>query len=290
MKVIHYDAFADVPNLGNPAGIVLDADELGHEEMQAIARRVGFNETVFVRRSGVAEAKLTYYTPGHEINLCGHATIASLSCLRDRGMIDTSRSLTIETNVGILPISFEGERGEFVRMKQDVPRFVPFSGDADRLMRAMGLRPEERDDRYPIVYGSTGTWTLLVPVRSLEAFARMKPANRDFPDILVENPKASVHPFGMETLNAEALMHARHFSSPYSGTVEDPVTGTASGVMGAYYLTYMQPDLASAAFVVEQGQEIGRDGRVRVEAYKREGQGMDVYVAGTAVFVKEMEV
>lgn len=290
MKVIHYDAFAATPDQGNPAGIVLEADGLGHDEMQDIARRVGFNETVFVLRSDVADLKLKYYTPGHEINLCGHATIASLSCLRDRGLIDKAKSPTIETNVGMLPIAFEGERGELVRMKQDEPRFAPFHGDAERLMQAMGLRAEDLDDRYPIVYGSTGTWTLLVPVRSLEAFSRMAPRNRDFPAILTENPRASVHPFGMETRNAEALMHARHFSSPFSGTVEDPVTGTASGVMGAYYLTYMEPELASAAFVVEQGHEIGRDGRVRVEARRLEGRTMDVFVSGAAVFVKEMEV
>lgn len=47
-------------------------------------------------------------------------------------------------------------------------------------------------------------------------------------------PKASVHPFCMKTYDRDADMHARHFSSPYSGTIEDAVTGTASGVMGAF--------------------------------------------------------
>ena len=57
-----------------------------------------------------------------------------------------------------------------------------------------------------------------------------------------------------------------YFSSPYSGTVEDPVTGTASGVMGAYYAEFVDHEPQDTyRFVVEQGQEIERDGRVIVD-------------------------
>lgn len=85
------------------------------------------------------------------------------------------------------------------------------------------------------------------------------------------------------------MMHARHFSSPYSGTTEDPVTGTASGVMGAYYLTYVKPEIDEVQFVVEQGHEIGRDGKVQVSVI-RDGEDMDVRMKGTAVFVRELNV
>ncbi|MNR56423.1 hypothetical protein D3C85_1769990 [compost metagenome] len=59
--------------------------------------------------------------------------------------------------------------------------------------------------------------------------------------------------------------------------------------MGAYYLTYMKPDLSSVEFSVEQGQEIGRDGTVYVNAIRNE-EHMDIYISGTAVFVQEFEV
>lgn len=48
INVFHYDAFTNKPNMGNPAGIVLDADGLTEEEMQRIAEKIGFNETTFV--------------------------------------------------------------------------------------------------------------------------------------------------------------------------------------------------------------------------------------------------
>lgn len=290
ITVRHYDAFSSVPGMGNPAGVVFDADHLNENEMQAIARRVGFNETVFVLRSEQADVRLRYFTPGHEINLCGHATVGAMYAMKTGGLLRDRSDVRIETKAGILPVGFEQKDGRLlVRMKQDQPRFAAFAGDRGKLAESIGLERDDLDPDLPVVYGSTGTWTLLVPIRGLDKFARMKPANAGFPEVLIDNPGASVHPFCMDAYDKAALMHARHFSSPYSGTVEDPVTGTASGVMGAYYLTYVEPGRSSIAFTVEQGQEIGRDGRVRVEAARDEA-GMDVRITGTAAWVRDFVV
>jgi len=290
ITVYHYDAFSTVPGKGNPAGVVLHADSLSEEAMQQIAHKVGFNETVFVMRSKLADVRLRYFTPGHEINLCGHATMASMYGLKTRGLLEDKQSITIETNVGILPIQFQQDGDTInIEMKQDQPRFMPFQGDIEKLAKSINLTTDDIDLSTPIVYGSTGTWTLLIPIRKLTSFQQMKPDSSLFPEILDENPKASLHPFALETRDSDALMHARHFSSPFSGTTEDPVTGTASGVMGAYYLEYMNSGMGQTHFVVEQGHEIGRDGKVHVSVV-RTGQDMDVRIRGTAVFVEEMKV
>lgn len=292
IKVFHYDAFSPYPNKGNPAGVVLDADHLSESEMQSIAHKVGFNETVFVVSSDVADLRLKYFTPGHEINLCGHATMASLFALKTKGILGEASSVNIETNVGVLPIqfSFDNKNQLMIKMKQDHPEFIEFNGDRARLAHAIGLTLDVIEENLPIVYGCTGAWTLLVPIKSIDSFSRMKPINSLFPEILTQLPKASVHPFSLQTLDPHALMHARHFSSPYSGTVEDPVTGTASGVMGAYYLKYIDPHLDSIQFDVEQGLEMGRDGKVNVEVYRNESGEMDVFISGTAVFVGEVDL
>lgn len=290
VKVYHYDAFSAVPGKGNPAGVVFDAHDLSETVMQQIAHKVGFNETVFVLNSRTADVRLRYFTPGHEINLCGHATMASLFGLKTRGLLGDQESITIETNVGILPIRFEQDGDTInMEMKQDQPQFVPFRGDIGKLSSSVNLTSDDLDLSMPIVYGSTGTWTLLIPIRKLDSFSMMKPNSAEFPEVLLENPKASLHPFSFETRDSESMMHARHFSSPFSGTTEDPVTGTASGVMGAYYLTYVNREADQVKFVVEQGHEIGRDGKVEVSV-TREGQGMDVRIKGTAVFVREMNI
>lgn len=289
VTVYHYDAFSDTPNCGNPAGVVLGADYLDYDDMQHIAQQVGFNETVFVLESDKADVRLKYFTPGHEINLCGHATIASLFCLKTRGYWEDRDAIEIETNVGILPIVFKIENEQLtITMKQHKPEFIPFEGDTQKVAASIGLTEDCFDTTMPIVYGSTGTWTLLIPIKQLESFKLMTPNNKQFPDLLAENPRSSIHPFCFETYDKNSFMHARHFSSPYSGTIEDPITGTASGVMGAYYLTYVDQERNEIQCVIEQGQEMNRDGRVYVHAIRN--HEMDIYISGTAVKVEEFQV
>lgn len=155
-KVLHYDAFSSEVNKGNPAGVVLDADDLDEKEMQSIAKAVGFNETVFILKSEQADYRLRYFTPGHEINLCGHATVAALFCLKTLGIIVEDRDqVMIETKVGILPIRFERKNGEWlITMKQDQPQFVPFKGSIAQLAGSMGITEEEIDSTMPVVYGT----------------------------------------------------------------------------------------------------------------------------------------
>ena len=73
-----FEAFTTVPGKGNPAGVVFDADFLTEPQMQEIAKKVGFNETAFLVKSDKADLRIRYFTPGHEMNLCGHGTIAAI--------------------------------------------------------------------------------------------------------------------------------------------------------------------------------------------------------------------
>ncbi|EJR16815.1 PhzF family phenazine biosynthesis isomerase [Bacillus paranthracis] len=294
INVFHYDAFTNKPNMGNPAGIVLDADGLTEEEMQRIAEKVGFNETTFVLSSEVGDIRMRYFTPGFEMDLCGHGTVGTIFALRERGLLEEKASLTIETKAGILPIQIGvNENGEtFIKMRQAAPQFKEFTGSKEKLAHSIGLEVNDLDVSLPIVYGSTGNWTVIVPVKNLDVCERMKPNNEVFPSVLKEIPNASIHPICLETYDEKVHMHGRHFSSAYAGTIEDPVTGTASGVMGAYYATYVEKDFDhEMELIVEQGQEIHKDGRVTVYITKDvESEKLQIDIAGTAVYVKEFEV
>jgi PhzF family phenazine biosynthesis protein len=286
IKVYHYDAFSSVPGKGNPAGVVWGVEELSDKQMQEVAARIGFNETAFVLPSAVADWRLRYFTPGHEMNLCGHGTVATLYALAEHGFLQGRTDLTVETLAGILPMKLDTANERTITMQQTAPQFQAFNGSLAELAAAMGIEETDIDDQLPTLYGSTGTWTLLVPIRKLATFDRMKPDNSRFPAILREMPQVSLHPFCLETYDPQVDMHARHFSSPYSGTVEDPVTGTASGVMGAYYARFIDKDgVSPLKLKVEQGYEIGREGQVEVTV-----SGSSVAITGTAVYVKEIEV
>ncbi|AKE17735.1 MULTISPECIES: PhzF family phenazine biosynthesis isomerase [Bacillus] len=294
INVFHYDAFTNKPNKGNPAGIVLEAGGLTEEEMQIIAEKVGYNETSFVLPSEVADIKMRYFTPGFEMDLCGHGTVGTIYALREKGLLEEKSNLTIETKAGILPIQIGvNENGEpFIKMRQAAPQFKEFTGSKEELAHSIGLEVNDLDVSLPIVYGSTGNWTVIVPIKNLNAFERMKPNNAAFPSVLKEIPNASIHPICLETYDELAQMHGRHFSSAYAGTIEDPVTGTASGVMGAYYAEYLEKDFEhELGLIVEQGQEINKDGRVTVYVTKGiENEKLKIDIAGTAVYVKELEI
>lgn len=287
VKVFHYDVFSKEVNKGNPAGVVIESG-LTEEQMQQIAFEIGFNETSFLVPSEKADLQIRYFTPGHEMNLCGHGTMATIYALKTKGLLGGKEEWMIETKAGILPIKiYSSSKGEIsITMKQAPPQFMEYTGSREELAASIGLTEADFDAELPILYGSTGIWTLLVPIKKLADFNRMQPNNKMFPSVLRELPKSSVHPFCLETYDPNAHMHARHFSSPFSGTIEDPVTGTASGVMGAYYARYIKTHSEQPlTIIVEQGQEIDKDGRVKVTVSKD-----DIEITGHAVFVKELEV
>lgn len=175
-------------------------------------------------------------------------------------------------------------------MQHAKPQFQSFSGSKSDLAASIGLREEDLHSEYPVVYGSTGIWTLIIPIKELSSFSKMTPNTEEFPKVLFEMPKASIHPICFEVRDQGSDLHARHFSSLYSGTIEDAITGTASGVMGAYYKKYVNKNISlPATLIVEQGHEINKDGRVYVHV-KEEKEQLDISISGTAVFLKNIEI
>lgn len=289
INILHYDVFTETPGTGNPAGVVLHADRLSEHEMQRIARTSGFTETTFVLSSEQAEYHMRYFAPEREMALCGHGTIAALTALNETG--DLPEGISIETASGVLRASRQAH-GLF-RLQQGRPCLHQYDGDIEEVLGLIGLRMQHLDQRYPVVYGSTGNWTLILPIRHLDDFQRMVPDNQRFATVLTDFPQASIHPICLETYDAQAILHGRHFSATGAGSIEDPVTGTASGVMGVYYRKFIQPLETETAIIVEQGHEIGRPGQVGIciTGQGREPENWKVEMDGRAVFIgmKKME-
>lgn len=249
--------------------------------MQTIARLVGYNECCFVCSSRVAELRLRYFTPGHETGVCGHATIGAIAAWIRNNAIEQDVTLAVETAVGSIEVCYRHATKE-IMMQQANAKFLPFEGNIDKLLETIGLPRDAYMEGYPVCYGWTGSWTLLVPIKSLDYFLIMKPENKRFPEVLQQNEGASVHPITFTCYDKKHTMHGRHFSSPFSGTVEDSVTGTASGVMGAYYLNYVK-EAEEIDILIEQGNEIQKEGTVRVVAQRDSGE-IAVKIFGRAVY------
>ena len=115
------NAFVDGDTGGNPAGVVVDADALTALQKQSIARQVGLSETAFVSASNTATVKLEFFTPTRQIPHCGHATVATFSLLRQRGLIGEGR-LSKETIEGDRHILVDGNRVNVAFRKVDRDR------------------------------------------------------------------------------------------------------------------------------------------------------------------------
>ncbi|AUX08434.1 phenazine biosynthesis protein PhzF family [Halalkaliarchaeum desulfuricum] len=271
------DAFAEEPLSGNVAGVVPDADGLADEQLRAIAAELGASETAFLFPSTAADRRIRYFTPETEVDLCGHATIASHGLLSANGELAPGVH-TLETNDGVLEIELE-EDGT-VWMAGEEPSVRQVDPDYDRLADALGIDPAALSDvgaDLPTAVASTGLAFLVVPVAFLEGLGGATPDFEAIEELSAAHDVAGVYAFTFDTLSAESTLHARMFA-PAVGVPEDPVTGTASGACGAYldHVGAFDGD-APEELRFEQGHFLDRGGIVRV----RLDDG--IHVGGTAV-------
>ena len=102
------DAFSEGLGGGNPAAVCLLDEPLDDDRMRALATELGISETAYLTPTGdPLQFGLRWFSPATEIDLCGHATLASAHALRQSGRIDGSRPLTFHTRSGALSASFE---------------------------------------------------------------------------------------------------------------------------------------------------------------------------------------
>jgi trans-2,3-dihydro-3-hydroxyanthranilate isomerase len=284
------DAFTQTPYRGNPAGVVLTQQTLTNEQMQAIARELHL-ETAFATplSDGTADFQVAYFTGTARVPLCGHDTIALAVVLAQTGRIPSSGKVRFATDVGILSISTASDAS--VTMDQAPPIYGPLCDPAGAA-EALGLPVSEIAETYlPVQIISTGTPFLIVPVHHRSALDKL---DLDMSTLNQYGKSLSAADLGFyvwtsETLNVDAQIYARCFF-PAIGLPEDPVTGTASGAVGAYLARHGQL-LSEAEGVLtlktEQGYAMGRPGNVSVRLEMRGSEVARVQVGGYAVVVGE---
>lgn len=301
LRALLVDAFADEPFAGNAAGVVPDADGLSDDQMQAIAAELAVSETAFFLESDRADRRVRYFTPTTEVDLCGHATIASHAHLFEDGVIDHGVH-TLETNVGVLDVEIEADGT--VWMTQDAPEVRAVDLDYARVADALGVDTAALRDvgaDLPLAVASTGLPFLVVPVNFLEHLGGMDPDFAAVEAISSEVDATGIYAFTFDALAADSTLHGRAFV-PAAGVPEDPVTGTASGATGAYLREFgafegSEAQSASTAsgehsdprafpeeMVFEQGHFVDRPGHVQVRV------GEEVRVGGQAATALDGEL
>ena len=273
MKYYIVDAFADKPFGGNPAGVVLLEDDAFPEEelMLNIAAELRYSETAFVRRHSVQEFTVRYFTPKAEVELCGHATIASFYLLHGKGL--ASGQCLCHTKAGDLLI----QTGEKVMMQMAKPCIVETLAETEAVYRALGVdccRPS-----MPVQKVYAGLPDLMVPIADVATLQSLQPDMEAVKEVTRRHEAVSIHAFAFGGDGYTA--HVRDFAPLYD-IPEESATGTANASL-TYYLQqngYLGAE-AECAFV--QGEAMGRPS---VVATRIQADG-SIFVGGTATVVAE---
>ena len=281
------DAFTRIRFTGNPAGVVLHDGTLSGAQMQAIAGELGLESAFLTPLTGdEADYRVSYYTGAQRIPLCGHDTIAAARLLALTGRVGVPGAVCFGTDVGLLAVEVT-EEGAVV-MTQAPPQYGHMT-DAEETAAALGL--ERREIAGPPQVISTGSPFLFVPVRTrlaLDALSVDSKRLGKFLDAVPGRPLGA-YVWTPETRDPQAFAHARCFA-PGVGLPEDPVTGSASGALGAYLWRHdlARPDVEGVLrFSTEQGYAMGRPGQAQVRLEAAEAGVTRVQVRGEAVLVAE---
>ncbi|MBI5021201.1 MAG: PhzF family phenazine biosynthesis protein [Ignavibacteriales bacterium] len=294
IKVKTVDAFTLTPNTGNPAGVVLDASDLSDMMMQKIAREINLSETAFVCKPKKADTDvhLRWFTPTTEVNLCGHATVAAFHALAQDGLLGMKDAgeynFKIETASGILPVEVVKETGRItVWFGLKHPVIDQGVQPKVELIRVLDINPGEFENRAADVCDKN----LFVQVKRLHTLFTMKPNFTTMSYFLASRNLEGLCVYATETVDRDSKVHSRFFA-PTIGINEDPVTGSAHGPLA--FLLYENGYLKHAEnfyeFQGEQGDVIGRKGRVRVQIELRSKKITSVRIGGNAITVMDGEM
>lgn len=278
-KKIHVhqvDAFTDEKFGGNPAGVVLDADELEEPTMRKIARELNLSETSFVLPSDQGHFKMRYFTPtGHEIAFCGHSTVGALYMIAKERRFGIKKNgdfkFDVETLCGILKMEVTIDDHEEIRVAYETPtiklRKVKLSHE--EIAKAAGFDVSLIDQSIPVMYEETNK-DLFITIRSLKDLKKIECDPKSFHQFSKQHDIVALCALSHEAFDKKNQFHMRCFA-PLVGIPEDPFTGSVLGGLTAYVDSFGLLPKGSHTFSVEQGHFIDRPGVVRVEFSKKRG-------------------
>ena len=309
------DAFTTKVFGGNPAGVVLlkEGEAFPSDEtMRKTAAELRYSETAFIRplpvheleealqrladagRITVSEKKIEgmlriadidggfqirYFTPTEEVDLCGHATIASYFCLKDAGLCDTGGTYLNRTLAGDL---FVDVAGDHILMDMAVPQHIADirdPKDLQELYEVMGIDYCDLGMAPQLI--STGLPDIMMPVASREVLDAIDP---DFPALTELSRRynvTGVHAFTLAPEGSKVTAYVRNFG-PLVGIDEEAATGTANGALTYYLIRLGLVKGDHCRFI--QGEKMGRPSEIH-SRFQRDSNGLQIRVGGSAAIL-----
>ena len=298
--MIYYqvNAFTYNSKNGNPAGVVIcDGDDFPSEErMQGLAAAYGHSETAFVLAgSADGELSLRYFTPECEVDLCGHATIASFKALMDARLVERGRDYVCHTKAGdvtVKPeqhfISMETAHGRVISTVKDKNSLQVIYSSLDtpydpvRIMpacnRFINLNPMVVDNGLPF---------LIVPINGVDKLNALTPNKELIMEISRALQCAGIYAFAFEPKEIGLMAHCRGFY-PLIGIDEESATGTGVAAL-SFYLNGFGTLPAEREATYLQGEAMDRTSEL-ITFIKGSGDNMRILVGGDAEIIEKRSI
>jgi PhzF family phenazine biosynthesis protein len=258
-QITQVDSFTNTPFSGNPAGVCVLPGPGKALWMQQVAREMNLAETAFLYRRDDGFS-LRWFTPTVEVDLCGHATLASAHVLWEEGYLKPEQQARFHTRSGLLTAE---RKGDWIEM--DFPATPAQPADApDDLLQALGVEPR---------FVGLSQFDYLVEIDSEETLLALKPNM----SLLERVPVRGVI-VTCRSASAEYDFVSRFFA-PQSGVPEDPVTGSAHCTLAPFWGKRLEKTEMRAY------QASARGGVLRVRL-----NGERVGISGQAVTVLRCEL
>ena len=252
--IYQVDAFTTTPFAGNPAAVCVLPEPASESWMQDVAREMNLSETAFLVGSEDGYS-LRWFTPVVEVDLCGHATLASAHVLWETGEARSDETLRFHTKSGLLSARRDGDLIEL-----DFPATPVTACDPPpELIDGLGVSP---------VFVGKSIFDYLVELPTEPEVRALAP---DFSTLGRVDTRGVM--VTSRSDDSECDFVSRFFA-PATGVDEDPVTGSAHCALGPYWMERLGKSELAARQVSERGGEL----RVSVDADR-------VRIAGQAVTV-----
>lgn len=266
MELIMYlvDAFTDKKFSGNQAAVIPDGRKLTDKAMQNIATELKLSETAFVQKVDDDNYKVRFFTPTQEVDLCGHATIATFYTLVEKGYINgiegNKKRYYQHTKAGKLYVDvYCNDKGiEKVVMEQKKPEVIEKDINITELASSMNIEEYEMDldERHlnPEII-STGLPDIIVPIKNKEILDNLIIDKEKVKKLSKKLGVTGIHAFTI----FEDKIYCRNFA-PLVGIDEEAATGTSNGAL--FYYMRKNHIMNTNEITVNQGESLNRPSKI----------------------------
>ena len=275
-QFLHCDVFAPRIGTGNPLAVILQADALSTEQMQAIADWMNLAETTFVLAPSVPEAdyRVRIFTTKKEIAFAGHPSIGTAHALLSQGLQPkTAGVLMQQCQAGVLPIRYQpAQTNNTLSVRVPSSKLVRFAQDGDALFNSI-LPPSQWTNLKPaLVEGGRRWW--LAELQDERSVRQFEPDSFAIKQLAEQTQSLGLCIFARRAAPASGLV-VRAFPLGV-GIFEDPASGAANAAIAAFLEETGNLAGLGRRYTVSQGREIGRDAVLTLEI----DANRDVWVGG----------